>query len=161
VSFCGCHGSAGLEPTARQAPGDAGQRQVRGLKFMMIKLTLTLLPEKLGICRLHSGAAIPGWLSSTRSFYALTGTADETSLVCREDLIPADYPSEKNFRAFKVEGPLDFSLTGILVSLLKPLADAGIAVFAISTYDTDYILVKNEKLEKAIEVLSAVANIIR
>ena len=124
-------------------------------------LILTLLPEKLGVCRLESGMPLPGWLSKSRSFYSATGTADETSLVCREDLIPENCLSEKDFRALKVEGPLDFSLTGILASLLTPLADAGIAVFTISTYDTDYILVKNDKLEKAIDAISAVATIIR
>ncbi len=125
----------------------------------MKKLVLTLLSEKLGICRLQGNSPLPGWLSSSRSFFAVTGTADETSIVCRTDLIPADCLSEKGFVALKVEGPLDFSLTGILVSLLAPLADAGIAVFAISTYDTDYILVKQDKLDRAIDVLSAVATI--
>ena len=127
----------------------------------MKKTVLNLLPEKLGICRLQGNAPLPDWLSSSRNFYAVTGTADETSIVCREELIPAGCPSEKGFYAFRVEGPLDFSLTGILASLLTPLADAGIAVFTISTYDTDYILVKKDKLEKAIDALSAVATVIQ
>ena len=127
---------------------------------MTDKLILYLLPEKLGVCRLESGALLPDWLQGS-SFYAVTSTPDETSLVCLEELIPASYPAQKDFRAFKVKGPLDFALTGILASLLNPLAEVGIAVFAISTYDTDYILVRNNKLNQAIEVLSCVATIIR
>jgi len=154
VSFCGCHGSAGLEPTARKAPGGAGQRQVRGL-ILMAKLVLTVLPERLGVCRLEGGAPFPDWAEGSKNFYSLTGTAGETSLVCREDLIPAECQSEKGFIALKVEGPLDFSLTGILSSLLNPLAEAGISVFAISTYDTDYIIIKEKDLEKALELLNS------
>ena len=125
------------------------------------ELVLTLLPEKFGVCRLESGALFPCWLSGSCSFFSFTGTAEETSLVCQEDLIPVDCPSERGFRALKIEGPLDFSLTGILASLLNPLVAAGISVFAISTYDTDYVLVKEESLEKALSALSAVSTIIR
>ena len=127
----------------------------------MEKLILILLPDKLGVCRLDSGTPLPGWLCAGSSFCSFTVTAEETSIVCRQDLIPAEYPSEKNFRALKVKGPLDFSLTGILSSLLAPLAAGGIPVFAVSTYDTDYILVKEENLEKAVGALSAVAALTR
>jgi len=75
--------------------------------------------------------------------------------------VPQDCAQEKGFRLFKVEGPLDFSLTGILATLLHPLAAAGIAVFTISTYDTDYLMVKAGKLDEAISALSAVAIINR
>ncbi len=122
---------------------------------------MTLLPDKLGVCRLGSGIPLPGWLFDSSNFYSVTVTADETSIVCREDLIPNEYSSEKNFRALKVKGPLDFSLTGILASLLDPLAAEGIPVFAVSTYDTDYILVKEENMEKAVGALGAVAILIR
>lgn len=159
MSYCGCHGSAGLELTARSAPGGAGQRQVRGLIIMTTKLHLTLLPDKLGVCRLSSGSALPAWFDGECSFHSVTVTADEVSIVCRENIIPADCLAERNFRGLKVEGPLDFSLTGILASLLNPLAKSGIAVFTISTFDTDYILVKEDNLEKAITALRSVAEI--
>ncbi len=123
------------------------------------QLHLTLLPDKLGVCRLESGTALPNWLRESGSFFSVTGTVDETSLVCRDELIPANCLSERGFRLFKVEGPLDFSLTGILSSLLNPLAAAGIAVFTISTYDTDYLMIKEDKLETAISALGAVAKI--
>ena len=123
----------------------------------MDKLKLTLMPEKLGVCRLESGVSPADLPQAGSAFYSVTRTAEETSLVCAEELIPAACPSEKNFRIFKVEGPLDFSLTGILATLLKPLADAAISVFTLSTYDTDYLMVKGENLEKAINALSTVA----
>jgi uncharacterized protein len=159
VSFCGRHGSAGLELTTRSAPGGTGQRQVRGLNFMTYKLVLKVLTESFGICRLDKGTPVPCWLTASKSFYAVVVTADEISIVCQDNLIPDGCLSEKNYRALKVQGPLDFSLTGVLASLLSPLAEAGIAVFAISTYDTDYILVKQDKLDRAIDVLSSLAAI--
>jgi uncharacterized protein len=124
------------------------------------KLHLTLLPDKLGVCRLNSGSPVPAWLDGEQNFHSVTVTADEISVVCRENIIPADCLAEKNFRGFKIEGPLDFSLTGLLASLLNPLADSGIAVFTISTFDTDYILVKEDSLEKAITALRPVAEIV-
>lgn len=126
----------------------------------MEKQTLFLLPYKLGICRFESGAPIPDWLQGSSSFFSITGTEDETSLVCQEELIPAGCIAEKGFRALKVQGPLAFELTGILSSLLNPLANDGISIFAISTYDTDYILVKEEVLEQSIAVLTEVATVI-
>jgi len=159
VSSCGCHGSAGSELTARSAPGNDGQRQVHGLKFMK-KPILLLLPYKLGICRLNSSASIPVGLQDSGSFFSITRTEDEISLVCRENLIPADCVAEKGFRALKVKGPLPFELTGILSSLLNPLARDGISIFAISTYDTDYILVKEEALEQTIIALREAADVI-
>jgi uncharacterized protein len=123
----------------------------------MNKYTLTLLPDRLVICRLHSDYPLPELPLHESGFCSVTKTAEEVSLVCREESIPAGFPVEKDFRLLKVEGPLDFSLTGVLSLLLKPLADAAIPVFTISTYDTDYILVKDGQLEQAIRALSTVA----
>lgn len=125
------------------------------------KYCLSLLPDKLGVCRFDSGSPPPGWVRESASFYAITVTSDETSVACREDLIPADCLSEKHFRALKVQGPLDFSLTGVLASLINPLAEAGIPVFTISTYDTDYILLKEKDLERAVSALNDIAVIRR
>jgi len=128
--------------------------------IIMNKLILTLLPDKLGICRLESGVSLQKLPRDDGVFFSVTKTAEETSLVCSEELIPADIPSEKNFRIFKVEGPLEFGLTGILAMLLEPLAKAGIPVFTLSTYDTDYIMIKEEKLEKAVKALNTVSQVI-
>lgn len=118
----------------------------------MSGLTLTILPDPLVICRLDS-MAIPSALPSGRGFWSLTSIGDEISLVCREEDSPPPANKERGLRAIKVQGPLDFEMTGILSSLAGPLADAGISVFAISTYDTDYILVKEKNLKTACRIL--------
>jgi len=115
-------------------------------------LTLSVLPERLGICRLAPDEAFPRWVTAS-SFFSVTRTLDELSVVCAEPVIPEGITSEKGWRCLKVHGPLDFSLTGILSSLLHPLAKANISVFALSTYDTDYVLVKELDLERAKAVL--------
>ena len=125
----------------------------------MNKLTLTLLPEKLAVCKTAHGKNIPAWATSG-TFFSVTKTPDELSIVCNEDLIPPEVKSEKNWRAFKLEGPFDFSLTGVLSSVLLPLAKAGISVFTLSTYDTDYVLIKADKLEQAVPVLNESFNVL-
>lgn len=116
------------------------------------------MPNRLAVCRLVSGAPIPLWATND-SFFSITKTDDELSIVCSENNVPKNIKSEKDWRAIKVEGPLDFSLTGILSSLVSPLAEAKISIFAISTYDTDYILVRDDNLKKAIKILSGFCNI--
>lgn len=125
----------------------------------MSKLVITLMPELYGIYRMDSGSAVNIPEDAEGAFFSVTRTADEVSVVCREEIMLHDSVQEKCFRLFKVEGPLDFSLTGILATLLNPLAAAGVAVFTISTYDTDYLMVKAEKLEVAVSVLQKVATI--
>jgi hypothetical protein len=113
---------------------------------------MSSLPDRLTICKLNTETAIPIW-ATTGTFFAVTRTAEELSIVCEQSTVPADVQSEPGWRALKVEGPLDFGLTGILAGLATILAEAGISIFAISTFDTDYILVKAEKLSLAIEAL--------
>ena len=103
------------------------------------KLSLLILPQKLAVCRLGKDARIPSWIEGD-IFFSITKTDDELSIVCSENRVPNDTKAEKNWRAFKVEGPIDFSLTGILASLANPLASAKISIFAVSTFDTDYLL---------------------
>ncbi|ADL53518.1 ACT domain-containing protein [Clostridium cellulovorans] len=116
-------------------------------------LTMKLLKEKYGVCRLDKTELIPKWAQSCQ-FFSITRTSDELSIVCSEDNIPSDIKCEKDWRALKVEGPLDFSLVGILASISTILAQKGISIFVISTYDTDYILVKNKDIDNAISSLS-------
>lgn len=113
-------------------------------------LILTILPEDLAICRL---AQDPPPLPPGEGFWSLTVTEEEVSLVCREDLCPPSARREPGWRAMRVKGRLDPGMTGVLESLLKPLAEAGIAVFVLSTYDTDYVLVRRGELENACRVL--------
>lgn len=115
-------------------------------------LTMKLLKEKYGVCRLGKTQLIPEWAQNS-DFFSITRTSDELSIVCIEESIPNNVKCEKDWRILKIEGPLDFSLIGILASVSKILAQKGISIFAISTYDTDYILVKNKDIDNAIQSL--------
>ncbi|WP_159081611.1 ACT domain-containing protein [Nocardioides sediminis] len=114
--------------------------------------TLTLLkyPEKLAIVRLGPGAEIPQWAESA-SLFSVTATATETSLVCATRSVPTKTPSIKPLTAFQVRGPLDPDAVGILAGLLAPLAEAGIPVYTISTFDTDWVMVRLVDGDKAAE----------
>ena len=118
----------------------------------MVSLPLSILPYRLAVCRLEPGANLPGELFHL-PFWSVTNTGDEISIIVPEENIPPDCQSENHWSCLKVQGPLDFGLTGILASLTSPLAEAGIPVFALSTFDTDYLMVKYSDLEKTIAVL--------
>jgi hypothetical protein len=119
-----------------------------------MSLVLRLLQGELAILQLPSDAAIPAWLSfSARPLVSVTHTADELSVVCPSSEVPVGTTCEVGWRAFGVEGKLDLSAIGILSAILSPLARAGISIFSISTFDTDYILVRTDVLEKASSVL--------
>jgi hypothetical protein len=116
-------------------------------------MQLSVLSDKLAVCRLSSSEDVPSWVWGNKSLVSVTYTADELSTVCASENVPDDVQCEREWRAMKVQGPLDFALTGILAALAGPLAEAGIAIFALSTYDTDYILVKEDTLQQAVTVL--------
>ena len=118
-----------------------------------MSLTLSLLPGTFTICRLDPEAIIPDW-AKAGGFISITRTSDELSVVCPEANVPDGVRCDRGWRCFKVEGPLDLSLTGVLASLANPLAEARINIFALSTFDTDYLLVKQEKATQAAEVLT-------
>ncbi len=124
-------------------------------------LTLSLLSGRYAVCRFESNESIPVW--ATRSqFFTVTRTTDELSITCPEADVPRDIAKcERGWRAFKLHGPFDFGLTGILVSVLNPLAEAGVGIFAVSTFDTDYVLMKEENVEKAIEALRKIGHIVK
>jgi len=122
-------------------------------------LTLSVMPILLAIVRLNPLSSIPIWAVDGEDFFSITKTEDELSIVCLEEKVPKELKGEKGWRCLKVEGPLDFALTGILSSLAGPLAQAKISVFAISTFDTDYIMIKKENLQNAIAVLSTFCKI--
>jgi enamine deaminase RidA (YjgF/YER057c/UK114 family) len=117
-------------------------------------MNLTVLPERLAVCRLAASARVPSWaLELHEAFTSITRTADELSIVCLEDAVPPDVQVEGGWRALKVPGPIPFETTGVLASLAAPLAAAGISIFALSTYDTDYVLVREPDLEAALAAL--------
>lgn len=115
-------------------------------------LTMKLLEETFCVVRLEKDSEIPIWINKD-SFYSITKTDDELSIVCLQASVPKYSKMEKDWRILKIEGVLDFSLIGILAAISTLLAENKISIFAISTYDTDYILVKNDKIESAIKIL--------
>lgn len=112
--------------------------------------TLSQYPEKLAIVRLGPGAEVPTWAESS-SLFSVTATANETSVICATRTVPAKTPSIRPLTAFMVHGPLDPEMTGVLSTLLAPLAVAEIPVFPMSTFDTDWILVPQAQADRAAE----------
>lgn len=117
-------------------------------------MRLSVLPGALTVCRLPADAPLPDW-ALTPPFFSVTRTSEELSVVVPEDAAPPDTVAERGWRALKVEGPLDFALVGILASLTATLAAAGIPLFALSTFDTDYLLVGADRLGAAVAALRA------
>ena len=116
------------------------------------ELRLTLLDGHMSVCRLAPTSEISDW-AVTGGFFSVTRTADELSVLCPNEAIPEDVRCERGWRALKLEGPFEFSEVGILASVTVPLAEAGVGIFAVSTFDTDYVLVKEEQLESAVAAL--------
>ena len=118
------------------------------------KLILKILPNRLAVCRLDADAPLPDWIDES-DFSSITRTKAELTIVCDEELVASGTTRENGWRCIKVEGPLDFSEIGIVLSLTQPLAESSISVFLISTFDTDYLMVKEKDLANAIAVLTA------
>jgi len=116
-------------------------------------MLLKVIETRLAVCRVDAGSAVPAWVEHANDFVSVTRTADELSIVCALDAVPPGVPMEGPWRAFMVQGPLVMTLIGVVAALANPLADAGISIFAISTYDTDYVLVHEPDFESAIEAL--------
>jgi hypothetical protein len=111
---------------------------------------LRLLPGELAIVRLPPDAANPSWLSFLpQPLVSVTRTAHELSIVCPSAIVPERVECEADWRAFTVEGKLDLSAVGVLAAILNPLAEAGISILSISTFDTDYVLVRAVSVESA------------
>ena len=117
-------------------------------------LDLLILEDRLAVCRLDHRQGLPDWLGQA-GFLSITRTADELSVVCLEASIPEGIRAEKGWRALRVAGSIEFEVVGVLAALAVPLAGAGISLFALSTFDTDYVLVKEHDLERVAWVLTA------
>lgn len=113
---------------------------------------------ELAIARLEPDAAIPAW-AARGSFSSVTRTARELSIVCEASLVPEDVRHERGWAMLELEGPFPFELTGILAAFINPLAEARVGIFAISTYDTDYVLVKLAALDAALEALAGAGHV--
>ena len=118
-------------------------------------LTLTLLPAPLALCRLSPNDPIPAWAAGARAFMSITRTPAELSIVADEDVVPPEVKAERGYRALRVEGPLPLTLVGIIAAIAEPLAAAAVPIFPIATYDTDYVIMRESDVAKAVASLRA------
>lgn len=118
----------------------------------MNQLPFIVIDGVFSLCRLAPGDAIPSWALPS-SFYTISKTSDELSVVCESLYVPAEVKQDGNWRLLKIASVLNLSLTGITAKFSTTLANADINLCVIATYDTDYILVKQEKLQPAITAL--------
>ncbi len=116
--------------------------------------TLARHADALAVVRLGPGSDVPDWATAS-TLFSVTATATETSLVCHASSVPTKARKQGPFVAYEVAGPLDFALTGVLATLLAPLAEAGVSVFTLSTFDTDWILVPAQHAGTADEAWAA------
>jgi uncharacterized protein len=115
-------------------------------------LKFSRLPGLFAICQLPANSDVPSW-ALQGPFLSVTRTAEELSVVCPQEQIPTDVRHEGDWACLKLEGPFPFSQTGVLASFITPLSDQAISILAVSTFDTDCVLVKESSLERAVEVL--------
>jgi hypothetical protein len=125
----------------------------------MLPLTLHEVPGSFAVGKLASEAPIPAWATAGQLF-SITRTADELSVVCAEDAVPEGVVCERGWRCLRVAGAMPFTLVGVLASLTAPLAEAGIAVFAFSTFNTDYLLIKAGDYPRAVASLRAAGHVV-
>lgn len=120
---------------------------------MTHRLTLVPLDGVFAICRLEAGPPLPTW-AMAGEFVSITRTAEELSIVCPEAVVPAGVRCERGWQAWRIAGTFELnSAVGVLAAVAAPLAAAGVSLFAVSTFDTDYLLVKAENHARATEAL--------
>lgn len=117
------------------------------------RLDLALLPGTFAVCRLDPAAPVPGWAGGPGELASVTRTGAELSIVCPDARVPPAIRAERGWRCLRVAGPLDFSLVGVLAALAGALAGAGVSLFALSTFDTDHLLVREADLDRALRAL--------
>jgi uncharacterized protein len=114
---------------------------------------LHTLDELYAIVRLEPDAELPDWVQSGH-FWSATRSESELSVVCREEDVPTDASAERGWCALELAGPLDFSLSGVVAALVTPLAEAAVPIFVISTFETDYLFVRERDLERSVAALA-------
>jgi hypothetical protein len=117
-------------------------------------LALAVLEGRLAIARLPATAPIPAWMAAG-PIVSATRTASELSVICADESVPTEAQAVRGWRVLAVAGPVDFGLTGILSAIATPLAEAKVSIFSLSTHDTDYVLVRDEDLDRAVAALRA------
>jgi len=124
----------------------------------MPTLRLEALPESYAVARLAPDEPIPVWADGT-GFVSISRTRDELSIVCVAERVPAGIKADGPWTCFMLVGPFAFDETGIALAAIKPLADVGIGIFLVSTFDTDYLLVKSKNAERARQALASAGHI--
>ena len=132
----------------------------RTIDGMAGSMHLEAIDAHLAVCRLDADSDLPAWVDRSREFTSVTRTSDELSVVCRYDDVPEGIPMEGPWRALRVQGPIVMTLIGVVAAMSTALADAGISIFAISTYDTDYILVHEPDFDAAVDALTAAGHVV-
>lgn len=115
-------------------------------------LHFAVLPGRLAICRLPAGAPPPDW-AWTGSLHSITRAGDELSVVCDDNAAPEGTRCERGWRCLALRGPFSLSEVGVVAALAQPLAQAGVSIFVLSTFDTDWVLVRESQLDRAAAVL--------
>jgi hypothetical protein len=121
---------------------------------------LVVLQRRFAVCRFGPAALVPGWVHGG-AFWSVSRTPDELSIVCQQALIPSGVEAERGFSCLKVVSPVEFSTVGVLASLTTALAAGGISLLAISTFDTDYVLVRQTDLPDAIDALRESGHVVQ
>ena len=116
-------------------------------------LTFRVWAGRWAVCRFGPSEPVPPW--AWTGFASVTRTPDELSIVCAEDVVPAGIQMERDWACLQLQGPFAFTLTGVLASFLAPLAEARVPIFALSTYDTDWVLIPGTRLDDALRALAA------
>lgn len=123
------------------------------------RLKLFGVSGSFALCKLPARSPVPAW-ATLGDFFSVTRTADELSVVCREENVPEGIVCERGWCCLGVQGPIPFTMVGVLASLTTPIAKAGVGIFALSTFDTDYLLVKSSDLTKAVAALRAAGHLV-
>jgi hypothetical protein len=119
------------------------------------RLSLTLLSTLFALCRLDAAESVPAWTASARAFLTISRTPEELSIVADEAAVPSQVDAVRGYRALRIDGPMPLELVGVMAALATPLAAAGVPIFPIATYDTDYVLIRGDDLTRAIAALEA------
>jgi uncharacterized protein len=113
---------------------------------------LRTLPDSYAVVRLEPGSELPEWVDKG-PFRSVTRTEHEVSVVCRDHDVPDGESVDRGWTLLETMGPLDFTLTGVIASLVEPLAAAEVPIFLISTFESDYVLVRSSDLARAADAL--------
>jgi putative acetyltransferase len=157
------HKAVGFEETDRlvhfRKALSGVQAEAANRPGVLPRLRLLGVSGSFAVCRLARGSSIPAW-ATTGNLFSVTQTADELSVVCRQDAVPDGVVCERDWRCLRVAGSLPFTLVGVLAALTTPMAKAGIGIFAFSTFDTDYLLIRTDESEQAFAALRAAGHVV-